>query len=1190
MSENARAVGPSYQSGTEPPMPDPIYLAPFDLKSSLSPRDERIFTSSVFGINNKMADPVSVAAGCLAFSVTSLAGTKYLIRWIEGIRNTDEEMEGFRSEIQGLSSVLESVQQSFENIRDNRTKIRGSRALYYFQNIQQVMQDCKHCIERLRGCLPASAAADRSGHTISKRMSFANLKKRFLLDVKSDRILLLRNQLQSYRDVLNIHLSVVILANLSGRQGTSAVSDRSAIDTLNERMRSNQTIINRRLGQAMGSSAGGRSDQTEEAYTRMDNCIRSAGSVISDTSLGNQGTVNSSITDRYFSGESQGRRRGVERWLTQPSPSLPATEPSQRPWQTRPFESEGSHWIAESPRDHGPGQIEAPLEIQAPPSDHFARLEALRGASPAAPMSRISEEPSSIIQSRGTFDQSRDQTERWSNRSGNTSAPSALKKSKSESITSRKDKDTSPLLPSTSNLGRPGSHRRFTVDSTRAGMPNLNISAPLRSPFSFVNGIPDEVAGEELYDVSDTQSINSRRGPLTSQPASPTDVRPSMSRVETSLSADYGNFGSSHPEGVQNTVSGTEARERSAQSDRPGNVTIDTNVSPGESVSSSPSSLTSSSSASSPTTPPSSPSSPSSPSRASMGRSDTTNLSLIIYEQHKRSGSIQLIPSGRAGAKRTEKLLVKMRHQLGNSAPIDTHIELNRLLVLVYKKLGDLESAAKALDRLGVLVNQEDQAQIQIDKEYVNAKLHYGRGKFKEAESLARYVASHELPAMQDASGTSQSSQTSQSFKDSVMLLIDLFGKQNEFAEVQAYTSLLPVGYRDLQVFRDLCEGIDDLLDEGKNRKIDKYLCNGLVSCKIAPSESRLSTIRQQIRNATSVAKGGKGMASQAMPIYSLAHYLAEKNLPSKLEVLYRCVDASPQPPKSLVRDKISLGLDKEWGSPLIIACAHGSSEAAKVLIRKNVDINLRNQRNETALHVSLRNGHEQLAIDLINLGADPTLLDGLNDSAFIVACTIGAKEAARSLIEKNVNINVQNSEGDTALHASLKHKHQQLALDVINTGAEATLLNNQGNSPFLLACGHEMYLAAYALMNKKVNVDVQNSRGETALHISIRQHQQTFTNDLIEAGANISIMDNARQRPSAIALETGQFTLYKKLTSDEAFSSPKQRTSLCELPGSRHSFKKNDIPLDPPFPPPQAPLPAIPSAGKSKASKTNPK
>lgn len=98
----------------------------------------------------------------------------------------------------------------------------------------------------------------------------------------------------------------------------------------------------------------------------------------------------------------------------------------------------------------------------------------------------------------------------------------------------------------------------------------------------------------------------------------------------------------------------------------------------------------------------------------------------------------------------------------------------------------------------------------------------------------------------------------------------------------------------------------------------------------------------------------------------------------------------------------------------------YGKDEILSVLLEKDIDVNQRDERGNTALIIAMDNqGHKRVAKELIRAGAD---------------------------------VNAENRNGDTALHLALRWGDQESAIFMIKKGADYNHANNAGVTPAQLA------------------------------------------------------------------------------------------------------------------------------------------
>jgi ankyrin repeat protein len=123
-----------------------------------------------------------------------------------------------------------------------------------------------------------------------------------------------------------------------------------------------------------------------------------------------------------------------------------------------------------------------------------------------------------------------------------------------------------------------------------------------------------------------------------------------------------------------------------------------------------------------------------------------------------------------------------------------------------------------------------------------------------------------------------------------------------------------------------------------------------------------------------------------------------------------------------LLRKNIDVNIkDKELGTPLLAAASSGSTEIVKALLTKeNVDVNWMNKKKHSALFLSSYKGHfecVQVLLKVPNINYNTVDQDG--DSCLIVSAMEGYAEILKLFLETDCNINAVNKKGFTALFLS---------------------------------------------------------------------------------------------------------------------------------------------------------------------------
>eukprot|EP00164_Ancoracysta_twista_P011235 GFYU01017256.1.p1 GENE.GFYU01017256.1~~GFYU01017256.1.p1 ORF type:complete len:446 (-),score=87.76 GFYU01017256.1:119-1456(-) len=141
-------------------------------------------------------------------------------------------------------------------------------------------------------------------------------------------------------------------------------------------------------------------------------------------------------------------------------------------------------------------------------------------------------------------------------------------------------------------------------------------------------------------------------------------------------------------------------------------------------------------------------------------------------------------------------------------------------------------------------------------------------------------------------------------------------------------------------------------------------------------------------------------------------------------------------------------------GTIFHLACAEGEWKVANDLMKKrNVNVDIVNDRGETALHI---------------------------------ACLHGRVTAFESLIDMGASLHTLTHDNDTLLHKAAAGGHVALMRALIQRHfLPPTATNQCGETPLHHACRHGRYDASQFLLDSSVNPDEIDQFGGTALHIA---------------------------------------------------------------------------------------------------------
>ncbi|XP_048194709.1 ankyrin repeat domain-containing protein 22 [Perognathus longimembris pacificus] len=129
--------------------------------------------------------------------------------------------------------------------------------------------------------------------------------------------------------------------------------------------------------------------------------------------------------------------------------------------------------------------------------------------------------------------------------------------------------------------------------------------------------------------------------------------------------------------------------------------------------------------------------------------------------------------------------------------------------------------------------------------------------------------------------------------------------------------------------------------------------------------------------------------------------------------------------------------------TPLICACRRGHVRIVSFLLKRNANVNLKNQKERTCLHYAVKKRFTFFDYLLIVL-LMPVLLIGY---FLMVSKTKQNEYLVRMLLNAGVEVNATDCYGCTALHYACKMKNQTLIPLLLQAHADPMIKNKQGES-----------------------------------------------------------------------------------------------------------------------------------------------
>ena len=142
-------------------------------------------------------------------------------------------------------------------------------------------------------------------------------------------------------------------------------------------------------------------------------------------------------------------------------------------------------------------------------------------------------------------------------------------------------------------------------------------------------------------------------------------------------------------------------------------------------------------------------------------------------------------------------------------------------------------------------------------------------------------------------------------------------------------------------------------------------------------------------------------------------------------------------------------------GGPLIQACRLGKLNKLEELIAAGVNVNARDEHNQTALNCAVYRGDIEMVKWLLHEGADVNAKGEYPDkTALMEAATWGNVEIAEILLKAGAEVNVQDDLGCTALMWATisNYANPRIIETLLDAGANVNMKDKDGDTALAIA------------------------------------------------------------------------------------------------------------------------------------------
>ena len=209
---------------------------------------------------------------------------------------------------------------------------------------------------------------------------------------------------------------------------------------------------------------------------------------------------------------------------------------------------------------------------------------------------------------------------------------------------------------------------------------------------------------------------------------------------------------------------------------------------------------------------------------------------------------------------------------------------------------------------------------------------------------------------------------------------------------------------------------------------------------------------------------------------------------------------------------QIDYQVPSDGNTALHLAVDSNQQQTIEVLLSKEANPNIKNDKGETPLHLAVKNGNREAVRLLLRNDADPNVEDNEGSTPF----THELKDADITwhLLKHGATIDHQvSNNGYTALHRAVKNGFQNTIVLLLSWKANPNIKDNKGKTPLHLAVKTSNKIAVELLLLNKADPNIKDKKGWTPLNEKLCDLD--ISELLFRNGAIASNPSRKRKKPS---------------------------------------------------------------------------
>ncbi|XP_003919795.1 ankyrin repeat domain-containing protein 20A1 [Saimiri boliviensis] len=207
------------------------------------------------------------------------------------------------------------------------------------------------------------------------------------------------------------------------------------------------------------------------------------------------------------------------------------------------------------------------------------------------------------------------------------------------------------------------------------------------------------------------------------------------------------------------------------------------------------------------------------------------------------------------------------------------------------------------------------------------------------------------------------------------------------------------------------------------------------------------------------------------------------------------------------------------------------AAEVERCLARRSGDLNARDKRHRTALHLACARGHVAVVTLLVDRKCQIDIRDKLNRTPLIQAVHSQEETCASILLKHGANPNLKDIYGNTALHYAVYNDSTSLAEKLLSHDANIEALDKDRNTPLLFAIICKREKMVQFLVKNQANVHAANRLRRSALILAVHHGLPDIVNLLLQQNVSIFFRDMHGRDVGDYAISCGSKRIQNQIT-----------------------------------------------------------